>query len=102
MKCWLNFLPYFTINTGKGYARELARRGMNIVLVSRSLEKLQVVMKEIKEEFSVEVKTITADFSRTDVYTHIDENLSGLDIGVLINNVGMGQGMALFLDVENW
>ena len=33
---------YFLVDAGKGFADELASRGLNIVLVSRTLEKLQV------------------------------------------------------------
>jgi 17beta-estradiol 17-dehydrogenase / very-long-chain 3-oxoacyl-CoA reductase len=38
-----------TDGIGKGYALELARRGMNIVLVSRTESKLKAVQKEICE-----------------------------------------------------
>ena len=75
---------------------------MSIVLVSRSQDKLQRVAKEVQDEFGVDVKTIAADFSKTDIYDHIEQGLSGLDIGILINNVGMGHEMEFFLDVENW
>ena len=70
---------------------------MSIVLVSRSQDKLQRVAKEIQDEFGVDVKNIAADFSKTDIYDHIEQGLSGL-----INNVGMGHEMEFFLDVENW
>ena len=36
-----------TDGIGKAYAVEFARRGMNVVLISRSLEKLQAVAQEI-------------------------------------------------------
>lgn len=36
-----------TDGIGKEYAKELAKRGMNIVMVSRTLEKLQKVSSEI-------------------------------------------------------
>lgn len=38
-----------TDGIGKAYAKELAKRGMNIVLVSRTLEKLEKVATEISE-----------------------------------------------------
>ena len=36
-----------TDGIGKAYAAEVARRGMNVVLISRSSEKLQAVAQEI-------------------------------------------------------
>jgi len=36
-----------TDGIGKAYAVEFARRGMNVVLISRSSEKLQAVAQEI-------------------------------------------------------
>lgn len=36
-----------TDGIGKAYAKELAKRGMNVVLVSRTLEKLEKVAHEI-------------------------------------------------------
>ncbi|XP_010148192.1 PREDICTED: testosterone 17-beta-dehydrogenase 3, partial [Eurypyga helias] len=35
------------------------------------------------------VKVIQADFTKNSVYKNIEESLQGLDIGVLVNNVGM-------------
>ncbi|XP_068944117.1 17-beta-hydroxysteroid dehydrogenase type 3 isoform X2 [Petaurus breviceps papuanus] len=35
------------------------------------------------------IKIIQADFTRDDIYENIKENLQGLEIGILVNNVGM-------------
>ena len=40
-----------TDGIGKAYAQELARRGLNIVLVSRSAEKLKNTAEEIGNQF---------------------------------------------------
>ncbi|XP_061117858.1 17-beta-hydroxysteroid dehydrogenase type 3 isoform X2 [Conger conger] len=74
---------------GRAYAFELAKCGLNIVLISRTLEKLQTAAKEIGEATGREVKLITADFTKDDIYEHIEENLTGLNVGVLVNNVGI-------------
>ncbi|XP_078009131.1 17-beta-hydroxysteroid dehydrogenase type 3 isoform X5 [Phascolarctos cinereus] len=104
---------------GKAYSYELAKRGLNIVMISRTLEKLQEVAKEIEadrvdqkpESYNIlftrntleaerqtqskeqatgsHVKIIQADFTKDDIYENIKENLQGLEIGILVNNVGM-------------
>ncbi|XP_076794908.1 17-beta-hydroxysteroid dehydrogenase type 3 [Arvicanthis niloticus] len=74
---------------GKAYSFELARHGLNVVLISRTLEKLQAIAEEIERTTGSHVKIIQADFTREDIYDHIKEQLKGLEIGVLVNNVGM-------------
>uniref|UniRef100_F1LMA3 17beta-estradiol 17-dehydrogenase n=2 Tax=Rattus norvegicus TaxID=10116 RepID=F1LMA3_RAT len=74
---------------GKAYSFELARHGLNVVLISRTLEKLQVISEEIERTTGSRVKVVQADFTREDIYDHIEEQLKGLEIGVLVNNVGM-------------
>ncbi|XP_034040587.1 very-long-chain 3-oxoacyl-CoA reductase-B [Thalassophryne amazonica] len=78
-----------TDGIGKAYAEELARRGFAVVLISRSQEKLDDVSKAIESKCGVETKTIAADFSGVDIYSKIEAGLAGLEIGVLVNNVGI-------------
>uniref|UniRef100_A0A8C1G231 Hydroxysteroid (17-beta) dehydrogenase 12b n=2 Tax=Cyprinus carpio TaxID=7962 RepID=A0A8C1G231_CYPCA len=78
-----------TDGIGKAYAEELARRGFAIVLISRTQEKLDDVSKAIESKYNVETKTISADFGSVDIYPKIESGLAGLEIGVLVNNVGV-------------
>ncbi|XP_045681573.1 very-long-chain 3-oxoacyl-CoA reductase [Phyllostomus hastatus] len=78
-----------TDGIGKAYAEELARHGMKVVLISRSQDKLQQVSSEIREKFKVETRTIAVDFASEDIYDKIKTSLAGLNIGVLVNNVGI-------------
>ncbi|XP_067934952.1 very-long-chain 3-oxoacyl-CoA reductase-like isoform X2 [Watersipora subatra] len=79
-----------TDGIGKAYAIALAKKGANIVLISRTASKLDAVAEEISAVANVQTKCITADFSGgVDIYGSIYKDLEGLDIGILINNVGM-------------
>lgn len=79
-----------TDGVGKAYAELLAKKGINIVLISRSKDKLENVSLEIQEKYKVETKIIQADFSEgSEIYANIEKELYGLDIGVLVNNVGL-------------
>ena len=91
-----------TDGIGKAFCEQLAQKGMNIVLVSRSMEKLDTVGRELREKYHVDVKLIKADFSRNDIYEHISSELDGLEIGVLVNNVGITYYYArYFLELES-
>jgi 17beta-estradiol 17-dehydrogenase / very-long-chain 3-oxoacyl-CoA reductase len=80
-----------TDGIGKAYAQELARQGLNIVLISRSEEKLQATAEVIASSSGVQTKIIAVDFSEgsQQIYDDISDQLKDLDIGVLINNVGV-------------
>jgi len=80
-----------TDGIGLAYCQALAKRGMNIVLISRTLAKLQKCASDIETEYKVETKVVSADFGNVTnegFIKPIEATLEGLDIGVLINNVG--------------
>ncbi|XP_026687573.1 very-long-chain 3-oxoacyl-CoA reductase, partial [Diaphorina citri] len=79
-----------TDGIGKAYAIELAKRKMDLVLISRTLQKLNDTANEIRKQYDVEVKIIQADFSEgLQVYAHIEKELQDMDVGILVNNVGI-------------
>ncbi|XP_070700135.1 hydroxysteroid (20-beta) dehydrogenase 2 [Pempheris klunzingeri] len=93
-----------TSGIGKAYACELARRGLHVVLVSRSDEKLQVVAKEIEDLYGRKTRTIQVDFTDGhSIYPAIAKELQGLEIGILVNNVGMSYSdhFANFLEIPD-
>ncbi|KAG5674674.1 hypothetical protein PVAND_004627 [Polypedilum vanderplanki] len=78
-----------TDGIGKQYSKELAKHGMNIVLISRTESKLIEVAKEIESMYSVKTKYVAVDFGNgKEIYEKIKEELKSMDIGVLVNNVG--------------
>ncbi|EDW80520.1 uncharacterized protein Dwil_GK11524 [Drosophila willistoni] len=79
-----------TDGIGKEYAKELARQGLNIVLVSRTQAKLELVASEIENETKVQTKVIIVDFTKgREIYEHIENELADIDVGILVNNVGV-------------
>ncbi|XP_064835437.1 very-long-chain 3-oxoacyl-CoA reductase-B-like [Oncorhynchus masou masou] len=97
-----------TEGIGKAYANELARRGLDIVLVSRSKDKLYmklyVNMFVPESQHGRQTQIIQTDFTKGhDIYPAIAEALRDLDIGILVNNVGMNYSDKLvhFLDIPN-
>jgi 17beta-estradiol 17-dehydrogenase / very-long-chain 3-oxoacyl-CoA reductase len=76
---------------------------MKIFLVSRTLSKLQTVAKEIEEAFNVDTAVIAVDFtSGQEFYEKIKKEIAGKEIGVLVNNVGMGlEAPDYFLEIPD-
>jgi len=88
-----------TSGIGEAYAHYLAKKGINILLISRSEKKLQKVQNDLEEKYKVEVEYIIHDFSVadpkvvTEFRTKLDVKLGDLTsrggVGVLINSVGV-------------
>jgi 17beta-estradiol 17-dehydrogenase / very-long-chain 3-oxoacyl-CoA reductase len=74
-----------TDGIGKAYAKELASRNMNLILISRTLEKLEKTKSEILQiNPKVEVKVIAMDFSKgKDIFSNIETELKDIPIGIL-------------------
>jgi len=73
-------------------AFELAKKGLNIVLISRSLDKLQETRTELEEKYpNAKVHILSIDFSKFDEAARkaVAETVKDLDVGVLVNNVGI-------------
>ena len=88
---------------GREYALGLAKKGMNMVLVSRSRQKLEVLEKDILKQYKVKTMIIVADFTDIEVLDKIVEEIreSKIDVGVLVNNVGiLGPHFMPFLELD--
>lgn len=87
-----------TDGIGKAYAFELAKKGINIVLVSRNEEKLKKTAEEIETKYLVKTKIIVADFSQGQKAVNtVKEKLGILKIDILVNNVGKNYDYPMYL-----
>lgn len=78
---------------GAGYARALARRGMHVVLMSRTKDKLQELAAEISQAHGVQARVVPFDFlAEPEAYEAVRSELKQLEVAVLVNNVG-GAGL---------
>jgi len=81
-----------TAGIGAAFARALAARGVDLVLVARNADRLSDMATELKERYAVNVETVVADLAiRADV-AGIAERLTSLEqpIDMVINNAGFG------------
>lgn len=88
---------------GKEYALQLAGRGLNVVLVSRTESKLEQLAQEIQTTHGVSTKVVAFD-AATDLpenYIKLEQAVAGLPVSVLINNVGQSHSIPVpFLETD--
>lgn len=77
---------------GKCFSKEIAKQGLNVVLVSRTESKLKAVAEEIESKYKVQTKIVVLDMAnatRADLESKVGGAVKGLDVSLLINNVGL-------------
>ena len=83
---------------GDHLARELGAAGINVILVARKPATLAETSRKIHDATGVEVRTLQLDIRRDDMLDRIREVTDGLEVGLLIHNVGGGQGFGPLVD----
>ncbi|KAF1987545.1 NAD(P)-binding protein [Aulographum hederae CBS 113979] len=83
---------------GKEFATQLASRGFNLLLISRTASKLSALSSELKsasKDGSLQVKSFAMDFAenKDSDYDSLTQLINGLDIAILINNVGLSHSI---------
>lgn len=76
---------------GAGFARELAARGMTLILVARNEAALNALATELTSKSGLPVHVIPADLSREAAAAEVSAAVSkrGLAVDLLVNNAGV-------------
>jgi short-subunit dehydrogenase len=88
---------------GEAFARRLAARGENVLLVARSEEKLASMCNELGRANNINAQYVALDLTGEDAASKLFEetNRRGLEVETLINNAGFGSmGDFVKLDVK--
>jgi hypothetical protein len=75
-----------SVGLGEAFARQLARRGLNLLLVARGQAGLDSLAAELRSAHGIEVRTLAADLARPDLVTAIQEFAAGLEVGLVVYN----------------
>jgi len=75
---------------GAAFARELASRGSDLVLVARSRDKLTAFGDELSTSYGVAVDVVVADLAKPSAADHLAAEVGDRQIDILINNAGFG------------
>jgi short-subunit dehydrogenase len=82
---------------GEAFARVLAQREINLVLVARRKPLLDSLSDEIRKMYGVEVRTICADLAESTTINILEEHTKDLEISILVYNAAIIP-IGLFLD----
>ncbi|XP_047043268.1 very-long-chain 3-oxoacyl-CoA reductase 1-like [Lolium rigidum] len=100
-----------TSGIGRSMALELARRGLNLVLVDLNAANLREISETIGSLHGVQTRTVVFDLSLVstpqgdEAMARLREAVAGLDVGVLVNNAGVATPGSRYLheaDAEAW
>jgi hypothetical protein len=84
---------------GAEFARRVAERGINVVLVARRRNRLEALASTIEDMYRVEARVAPADLTSRDLVQVLQPALDGIEIGLLINCAGFGSA-GPFLDMD--
>jgi short-subunit dehydrogenase len=80
--------------TGAAFAEDLARRGVNVVLIARR----RPLLEELAARLDVETRIVVLDLSADDAGEALAAATADLEIGLVVYNAGADPSSALLLD----
>lgn len=77
---------------GEAYAKALAARGLDLILVARSEDKLRSLARQLAEVYSRRVEVIAADLTHDGSGARLADSARalGMPVDLLVNNAGFG------------
>ena len=72
---------------GAEFCRQLAARGLNIILAARRKDRLTVLAAQLTARHSVETRVVEVDLAQPDFLPVLDVDL---DVGLVVSNAGFG------------
>jgi uncharacterized protein len=85
---------------GAAFARGMAARGINVVLVARRAPVLEASADDIRARYGVEVRTVPLDLSAPAALSELEHATSDLRVGLFVYNAGGDDRSAAFLDKD--
>lgn len=89
-----NFGPWAIIagaseGLGAAYAEEIARKGLNVILIARRKDKLEELEKSISKTFNVKAETIQLDLGSDDFLINLAAKTKNKEIGLMVYNAAL-------------
>ncbi len=84
---------------GAEFAAQLARCGLNLVLIARDAEALQSLSGQLSTQSGIQVRTLAIDLASEDSANRIVEQTADLEIGLLVYNAAYS-AIGAFFDIS--
>ena len=78
------------VGLGAEYARQLAARGLDLVMLDRDEGPVAATAEEIRKQHGVQTRTLTVELGRSDVADAIAPLAAELEIGLVVYNAAVG------------
>jgi len=75
-----------SLGMGAEYSRQLARKGLGVVLVAEAADPLQALADSLAREYGVATRAIVLDLSAADVLEVLQSATRDLDVGLVVYN----------------
>ena len=79
---------------GAEFVKQLAERGLNVILVARREARMQQVAEEARETSGIETRILCADLTAEGACERVADQTAHLEVGLLVNNAGYGMSGA--------
>ena len=83
---------------GECFARRIAERGVNVVLLARRERLVATLAAELHAKHGVEARALVADLTAGDLDAKVEAATCDLDVGLLVYNAGAVHGWKSFHD----
>lgn len=90
--------------TGAAFARQLAEKGLDLILIARRKGPLEALADEIRAAHAVQCVTATIDLAASDAAAQMARVAEACPVGMLILNAGADPNGSTFLDqdIASW
>jgi len=75
-----------SVGLGEAFARQLAGRGINLVLIARRQDALDRLASDLRAACKVDVRTLAADLGQADVLASVQSVTADIDVRLLVYN----------------
>jgi short-subunit dehydrogenase len=75
-----------SVGLGEAFARQLAGRGINLVLIARRQDALDRLASDLRATCKVDVRTLTADLGQPDGLASVQSMTADIDVRLLVYN----------------
>lgn len=87
------------VGLGAEYSRQIAARGLDLVMLDRDARALEETAGEIRSRHGLQVRTLAVELGRADLVEAVQPALQGTEIGLLVYNAAIGT-VAPFMEMS--